>query len=201
MNVLFGKDEDQTAKSPERSVLYDKYGVDEDYESVNEGMTTDTTEATDRTTRAKEQDAASADGDDHSADGSSKSGDLSGKSSQDKNDTQEGILSSDEEEVLQAHSNSKQSKLGTKPLQQQDITSFGADSSDSKAQADKSLFKNDKEKEINELQYNFGEEDLEKFTSRIETKAKVDKEKQLINESADTTGAAGDEDKNYVACK
>lgn len=84
INTLFSKMEEEEGAEEQKAAE-----KDEDYETVNEGMTTDTTEASSHAARrgSVESEAAEA-----------SSGATQGAASQDKEEVQEGILSSDEED-------------------------------------------------------------------------------------------------------
>ncbi len=144
INTLFShKDEEERIAGDEGKP------ADEEYETVNEGMTTDTTEAPSHATKRGSLEAA------ESLQGGL---DASGKKEEANEELQEGILSSDEEDAAAANladKQVKQSKVGDKPLNdrgEHDIRAF-ADS----GSAAKGVFETDKAREEVENRFNFGE--------------------------------------------
>jgi len=128
-----------TLFSPEKdAAVADK----DDYETVNEGMTTDTTEAPQFEMRR------------------GTAGETSQQEAKAEPEEETGILSSDEEDSTVP----KASKVvADKPLDHtEEVHSFGG------AQP---LFASDKAREEVENQYNFGEQDLERFGDKLKSKA------------------------------
>ena len=125
---------------------------EEDYETVNEGMTTDTTEAPSHAARRGGAEPEAAEVETKNADRAQ------------AEEQQEGILSSDEEAVTEKKSTSGKI-VNDKPLMSQggahEVRNFESEG------ASKSLFESDKAKEEVENRFSFGEQDLEYFGARL----------------------------------
>lgn len=123
----------------------------EDYETVNEGMTTDTTEAPQHA--AKRGSLEESEGGVSSSSANKEEGEA----------IEEGILSSDEESAEKK--SVKSTKVGDKPIasssDSHDIRSFAEGGAASK------LYDSDKAKEEIENKFNFGEQDVEYFGAKV----------------------------------
>ena len=128
----------------------EKIGGDQaDYETVNEGMTTDTTEAPNSAVRRGEL----AKGGEESHEG--------GRDVKEEKVLEEGILSSDEEEVAQE-------KKKDKPIMKvadNDIRAF------QEGGKQEDLYTSHKLKEDLENKFNYGEQDIEHYGARLQSKA------------------------------
>ena len=161
INTLFAQDKpEQVAEEAQEH---------EEYETVNEGMTTDTTEASAAVRRGESEASETAPSEKAPA------------------IEEEGILSSDDEEKV-----TKQSKV-IKPLSQtsqQEINSFVSDKPTG-------LFESHKVREQVENKFNFGEQDLDLFGQKLETRAD--------REPADKKKIVDDEEeaaeRSYIDCK
>ena len=153
INTLFNE------KAGADQISEDEVDLKEDYETVNEGLTSDTTEGPAQGVKRTElSDAA----------------DISTSSRVEKEaEPQEGILSSDEEESAaqaELHLTEKVTKLNKvmsdKPLSQSgqpDIRSFD--------QTDKNLFDSQKSKEEVENKFSFAEQDVEFFSAKMQSRS------------------------------
>lgn len=134
INVLFGKDKtDGSLKEQE----------EEDYQTVNEDMTTDTADSGDFVQRGIEKNEEK--GEDSLA------------------PAEEGILSSDDEVAVGSHHTEKlqkQNKIKDKPITDQEkVLAFDG----------KKMYVNERAREEAENQFNFGDADVEFFSAKIET--------------------------------
>ncbi|CDW75094.1 UNKNOWN [Stylonychia lemnae] len=157
MDILFGRDTE--GKRSKKSVIAN--GEEDPYETVNEGVTTDTTEATEknfkRTTAFDDDDNLAAKRDLMQDEESTPQGK--------KGEVEEGILSSDEEQIQ-----SKSDPLINNPNQRHNISKTISSFQD---ESQKQLFKDDKEKEVIEMNYNLADQDLERYKAKLTNKADV----------------------------
>jgi len=169
INTLFSNKEEQEEAVEE----------EEDYETVNEGMTTDTTEAPQYAQKRGQVETVA--GEDKEA-----------KKEEAAQEVEEGILSSDEEEAAAAttQEKTKQSKVGDKPLSdrgEHDIRSFAEN-------AAKGVFETDKAREEVENRFNFGEQDVEYFGAKLQSRQDRD-----TGSTGDLGRRDQDEEADYVS--
>eukprot|EP00347_Sterkiella_histriomuscorum_P012490 403368376 len=187
MSVLFGKDEDKIQR-PQQSILNKRGDEDEAYETVNEGMTSDTTEPTERSNRK------SLDDEDDNKSMQSQNQDSGRKESKQE---EEGILSSDEE-ILQSPLSQQsniaphnQGKLTITTQTNEDVSSF-VSTEDQASQSVRQVIQDPKSMEKLEFEFNFNDQDVERYSAKIENKAQKDKDSSKYKSIDD------EEDINFV---
>ena len=169
INTLFSHKEDGADKHE---------AAEEDYETVNEGMTTDTTEAPQQAAKrgSVEESAAAAEGGSPKDEGEA-----------------EGILSSDEEGT-QTNAASQKVKVGDKLIIDKgdhEIRGFADGSA-----AARGLFENEKTKEEVENKYSYSEQDVEYFGAKLQSRSDRD-----LGVMAEDRARKEDEDHSYVSSK
>lgn len=156
----------------------DIHGAEDEYETVNEGMTTDTTEAPQQASKRGSVEESTA-----NADGASPKDEVEA----------EGILSSDEEGAQTNASNlnaERKVKVGDKPIIDKgdhEIRGF-ADG------AARGLFENEKTKEEVENKYSYSEQDVEYFGAKLQSRSDRD-----LGVMGEERARKDDDDQSYVS--
>jgi hypothetical protein len=174
INTLFSHKDEGVAGS-------DVHGAEDEYETVNEGMTTDTTEAPSYAAKRG---------------GSVEESTAENNAASPKDEGEaEGILSSDEEGAqTSASAADKKVKVGDKPIIDKgdhEIRGFG----DGTAAA-RGLFENEKTKEEVENKYSYSEQDVEYFGAKLQSRSDRD-----LGVMAEDRAKKDDEEQSYVSCK
>ncbi len=154
--------------------------AEEEYETVNEGMTTDTTEAPQQAARRGSAEEVS--------------GEKASSGTAEKEEGEaEGILSSDEESV--ATSAAGKVKVTDKPIIDRgdnEIRGFAA----ADGGAARSIFESDKAKEEVENKFSFSEQDVEYFGAKLQSRSDRD-----LGVMAEERKRTDDDDHSYVTSK